>query len=281
MVGVILLVRGAFLGGTLAARWSLRDLVIIAAVIAAFGLAVWEWGYKLASRFGPPEFAAFIAFELAVAIALARMSRTRAAGMALLGLLLATVGIDLSTGVPRLTLGLDALVDGIDATMVLFGLVPVADGAICLVSPSLFLATYARQAAGWRNPGVPNLAALFMRIAAALAIAAACFYAYALHASARGIVWILMFGVLGVACKVFGWNRLVLYLAFSGGNLLEENIGRAMLLSNGDPAVFLRWPISGVLLLLTGAILAAAALLSVKRALQQPRRRIRPSILRT
>jgi len=60
-------------------------------------------------------------------------------------------------------------------------------------------------------------------------------------------------------------------MALVFGPLLEENIWRALLLSNGAPSTFLRWPISGTLSLLAAAILTVAVVLSARRAL--PRRR--------
>jgi TctA family transporter len=77
----------------------------------------------------------------------------------------------------------------------------------------------------------------------------------------------LVFGALGIACKILVWNRLVLLLAAQVGVLLEQNIRHTLLLSNGELAIFLQRPISGALLLLTVAVLAAAALLSGRRAL--------------
>lgn len=267
VVGVILLVRGCLLGRGRAGRWSLRALVTIAAVVGAVGLAARHWGYDAVLRFGPPELAALLACELAIAIALARMSRIRAAAMVLLGLLVATIGTDLQMGGPRLTMGMEALADGIAQIIVSLGLVVVADGAICLVSPSFFLAIYARQVAGWASPRVPTSARLAMRIAAALAITAACFAAFERDAAAWGVGKLLVIGTFGFACKVFGWNRLLLLLGFAYGPLLEANIRRAMLLSQGDLAIFLRWPISGTLLLLSGTILAVAALSSARHAM--------------
>lgn len=98
---------------------------------------------------GPPELVTLIVLTLAAAIALAHLSRVRAAGMILLGLLLSTVGTDLATGTLRLTMGLDQLQDGVPFRPVALGLIVVADSAICLVSPTLLLRTYARQVAGW------------------------------------------------------------------------------------------------------------------------------------
>ena len=103
-VALILLVRG-WLGRAPRVRWRFRDLAIVVACIAAVDGIAWRWGGGLALRFGPPEFAALVALELTVAIALARVSRARATAMVLLGLLLAMVGLDAITGELRLTMG--------------------------------------------------------------------------------------------------------------------------------------------------------------------------------
>ena len=73
-------------------------------------------------RLGPPEIAALIVLKLALAIALARLSRLRALGMVLLGLWLTVIGLDRITGQLRLTFGVEALIDGIDEIVVLLGL---------------------------------------------------------------------------------------------------------------------------------------------------------------
>jgi TctA family transporter len=77
---------------------------------------------------------------------------------------------------------------------------------------------------------------------------------------------VLLFGVLGVACKILGWNRVVLILALAGGGLLEENIRRAMLISRGDPTVFVRWPFSATLVLLACCILLSVVFVSARPA---------------
>jgi len=277
VVGTVLLVRGGIFGGAPAACWRLRDLVIVTGVIVAIeiiiagGRATGEWVDQLALRFGPPEFAALIAFELAIAITLARMSRIRAVGIALLGLLLAMVGLDTITGVSRLTMGVDELLTGFDPVIALLGLFIVADGATGLVSPSRLRVTYGRQVTGWRNPRIPMIAGLGMRVAAGLAIVAACLVAFALNARAWDIGVVLGFGVLGIASKSFGWNRLVLLLALSLGNGLEQSIRQTMLLSNGDPMIFLRRPLSGTLLILSGAIVGGVILLPIRRWISRPR----------
>ena len=265
-VALILLVRG-WLGRAPRLQWRVRDLAIVVACIAAVDGIAWRWGGGLALRFGPPEFAALVALKLTVAIALARVSRARATIMVLLGLLLAMVGLDGITGELRLTMGLEVLMEGVDVLVVSLGLLAVADGVICLYSPSLFVATYARLVAGWSRPAIPALMALGMRIVAALVLAVACFVVVNLNARVWDVGGMLVFGALGIACKIFVWNRLVLLLAAQVGALLEQNIRHTLLLSDGELAIFLQRPISAALLLLTVAVLAAAALLSGRRAL--------------
>src|SRR5690348_6629194 len=115
-LGGVLLARG---GAGVSARWSLRALTITAltAMVALIASTVGVQSLsfplsRLLLLFGPAEHAAASILLLTIAAMLARMSRLRACGMALLGLLLATVGSDVETGIPRLSLGLDALNDG-------------------------------------------------------------------------------------------------------------------------------------------------------------------------
>ncbi len=272
VVAVVLLVRAALRRSPPVVRRS-RPLyaAIGTAAVVLFVFAAWKWGDTLFLRFGPAEFMALFALELAVAIALAHSSRTRAAGMMLLGLLLSTVGTDVNSGVTRFTMGVEALSDGIGAGVVLVGLFVVGDALVCLVSPALFLRTYTRLVTAWRASRIPLPAALVMRLAAALALAYACYYeAYALSLSYVDVASILVFGILGVAAKIFGWNRFLLCMGFALGVLLEENIRRAMLLAGGDPSALLRRPVSATLLVAAMAILASAVVFSVRRAARNP-----------
>src|SRR5262249_29635810 len=120
--------------------------------------------------------------------------------------------------------------------------------------------------------GKPSLpVSLLLRIAGLLVVAAAFFAEYVFEGTGSLTGQIAVFAVFGIACQLLGWNRLVLLVALVLGPLLEENIRRALLLSNGAPSTFLRWPISGTLSLLAAAILTVAVVLSAWRAL--PRRR--------
>lgn len=271
IAGVVLLARGVFLGHLAPVRWSLAGFTLVVAAFVGAYVAAWWWGMELLLRFGPPENATLIVLGLVAAIALARRSRVRAATMTLLGLLLASIGLDAITGQLRLTMGLEPLIEGIARPATLLGLVVVADSLVCLISPSLLLASYAWLVDTWRNSALPMIATMVMRVVAALAIAAACYLAFYLNGRIWEIGLVLVLGVFGVACKLFGWNRFVLLLSFAYGDLLEESMRQSMLMSNGDVAVFLRSPISSVLSLLAGGIVAVVVALSVWRAFLQRR----------
>jgi putative tricarboxylic transport membrane protein len=103
---------GSFLAGTVATL-----------VIAAIGAPL----TRLALLFGPAEYFALMLLGLTLAVVLARGSVLKAVIMIVFGVLLATVGTDLETGEDRLTLGLDALVDGIDFAVLAMGVFGIAE----------------------------------------------------------------------------------------------------------------------------------------------------------
>src|SRR5262249_31456476 len=249
VVAAVLLARAALRRSPPPVRRS-RPLyvAIAAAAIVALYFVLQTWGAPLFLRFGPPEFMALVVLELAIALALAQSSRLRAAGMALFGLLLATVGMDAVTGTLRFTLGVEGLLHGVDAGIALVGLFGVADAFVCLASPKLFLLSYTRLVTAWQATRIPLFVALVMRLAAVLAVAAACYYAYWLMESYVEISWVLVFGVLGVAAKIFGWNRFLLCMGVAFGDRLEQHLRHTLMLAQGDPALLLQ-PINGTLLL--------------------------------
>lgn len=94
-----------------------------AGTVATFGLAI--AGPTLSSfalSFGPAEYVSLMIFGLLAATILARGSVLKAIGMILIGLLLGTVGTDLSTGASRMTFGAVELFDGIDFIVIAIGL---------------------------------------------------------------------------------------------------------------------------------------------------------------
>ena len=176
---------------------------------------------------------------VAGSVALAQVSRLRAVAMVLVGLLLATVGTDIATGEARFTMGLSQLADGISSTVLALGLLVTADGLLCLASPSAYVESYARWVAGWFDRRLSTSAAIGLRVAGAMAVAAACYAAFALNNALWDVCVLLVLGAFGVVCKLIGANRLVLVMAFDYGLLIEENIRRALLISRGDPFTFL------------------------------------------
>jgi len=97
---------GSFVGGTVATI----GLVVVALPLARFAL-----------RFGPPEFFCLMVVGLSLVTGLAGKSLVRALMSAMVGLLIAMVGIDPVMGAPRFTFGQAELLDG-------FGIVPVLMG---------------------------------------------------------------------------------------------------------------------------------------------------------
>jgi putative tricarboxylic transport membrane protein len=97
---------GSFIGGTFS---------VVALMFLVFPLA------KAAVLFGPPEYFSLICMSMTIVVYLAHGSLIKAVIMAIVGLILSTVGLDFITGVQRFTFGSDTLQDGL-------GLVPVAMG---------------------------------------------------------------------------------------------------------------------------------------------------------
>lgn len=69
----------------------------------------------------------------------------------------------------------------------------------------------------------------------------------------------LAFGVLGYVLRLFRFEPAPLLIGFVLGPMMEEFFRRAMLLSRGDPMVFLERPGSALLLGVAFALLLATA----------------------
>ncbi len=79
-------------------------------------------------------------------------------------------------------------------------------------------------------------------------------------------VWMMAgFGVVGYLFRKLDCEPAPLILAFILGPMIEEYLRRALLLSDGNPAVFVQRPLSLVLLLLAAGLLAAILLPSVRK----------------
>lgn len=277
-LGILLLLRAVFLGARQPGRWRLRGLMIMAVAFGIMELLLWQitahvaqvselpgFVVRLILSSGPSEFAALIILCITITIALVRASRLRALAMLFLGFLLAMVGMDVVTGTLRFTMGMDALLEGIPVYLAQLGLFVIADGAICAIAPSLFLALYARQLGGWAVPPIPAVASAGLRVAAVLAIGVATYSGLQEFDTAVDVALLCGFSILGVACRLLDWNRLIFYLGLAWGALLERYILEGMLVSNGDIGVLVRRPLGGPMLLASALIIAGIILATARR----------------
>jgi hypothetical protein len=69
---------------------------------------------------------------------------------------------------------------------------------------------------------------------------------YSLQNSVFDVLLVAIFGLLGVALRLLRFHAAPLLLGMVLGPLLEENLRRSMVLSRGDPTIFVHSPISAV-----------------------------------
>jgi len=83
------------------------------------------------------------------------------------------------------------------------------------------------------------------------------------------VMTISLFGLLGYVLFKLGFEPAPLILGFVLGPLLEEHLRRAMIISDGNPIVFVQSPISLMLLAISVLALVLSALPSLSRKRQQ------------
>jgi TctA family transporter len=88
---------------------------------------------------------------------------------------------------------------------------------------------------------------------------------YSVNGNAYDLYAVAFFGLIGYVFVKLRCEPAPLLLGFVLGPLLEENLRRAMIISRGDPSVFVTRPISAILLLLAVAVLVVVFLPSVRR----------------
>lgn len=96
-----------------------------------------------------------------------------------------------------------------------------------------------------------------------------CIGTYSLDNSTFHVVLMAGFGVFGYALRKLEFEPAPLLLGFVLGPMLEENLRRTMLLSQGDASVFLTRPISGSLLVVATLLLLLLLLPAVRRRRQE------------
>jgi len=103
---------GSFIAGTL----SVMAMMVVANPLA-----------RLALKFGPPEYFSIVCAALVLLTYLSHGSSLKALMMALAGILIGNVGLDLVTGLPRFTLGMGELIDGVGLIPILMGLFGISE----------------------------------------------------------------------------------------------------------------------------------------------------------
>ncbi len=88
---------------------------------------------------------------------------------------------------------------------------------------------------------------------------------YSVNGNAYDLYAVAFFGLIGYVLAKLRCEPAPLLLGFVLGPLLEENLRRAMIISRGDPSVFVTRPISAILLLLALAVLVVVFLPSVRK----------------
>jgi TctA family transporter len=88
---------------------------------------------------------------------------------------------------------------------------------------------------------------------------------YSTNANFAQIALTAVFALFGYVLLKFGCEPAPMVLGFILGPLMEENLRRALVISRGDPIVFVERPISAILLALTVAAIAAIILPQIRR----------------
>ena len=125
----------AFDGYPLARRGEAGRALGMSAVASAIGgifsvvvlIVAAPWLARLAYQFGPPEYFALALFGLSMVAAVGGESPSKNLLAGATGVLLATVGLDLTTGVERFTFDVPALSDGLEFIPVLVGLFAISE----------------------------------------------------------------------------------------------------------------------------------------------------------
>ena len=97
-----------------------------------------------------------------------------------------------------------------------------------------------------------------------------CIGVYSVNLAVADIVVLIVFGLLGYALVLLRFQAAPLVLGLILGPMMEENLRRSLLISRGDPMVFLDRPISATFLGLAGLLLVWLVVSELRRR-RQPR----------
>lgn len=184
-----------------------------------------------------------------------------------------------SAFIPLLTLGIpsNVVLALIYGALLLHGITP--GPGLVNEHPTVFWGVIASMYVGNLMLLVLNLplAGLFVQILrvragvlATFAVVITCLGVYSVNNSIFDMWVLLLFGIVGYLMRRVGLEAGPLVLAFVLGPVLERAFRQSLLLSNGNPAIFITRPVSGGLL----ALVAIGILLGVLRRIGQRRQRL-------
>jgi putative tricarboxylic transport membrane protein len=180
--------------------------------------------------------------------------------------------------IPMLTLGIpsNAVMALMVGAMIIQGIQPGPE--VMTKKPDLFWGMIASMWIGNAMLVIINLPMIGMwvklltvpyRFLAPAILLFCCIGAYSLQNSTFHVMQVAAFGVLGYIFVRLGCEGAPFLLGLVLGPQMEEYFRRAMLLSRGDPMVFLERPISLGLLITTALLLVLMALPSFKKAREE------------
>jgi len=97
----------------------------------------------------------------------------------------------------------------------------------------------------------------------------ACIGCYSINQNIYDVYGVAFFGIVGYVLIRFGCEPAPLLLGFVLGPMLEEYLRRAMIISRGDPSIFVTRPISATLLAMALAAVVIAVLPNIRRKRQE------------
>jgi putative tricarboxylic transport membrane protein len=92
---------------------------------------------------------------------------------------------------------------------------------------------------------------------------------YSINSNAFDLFAVAAFGILGYVLVKLECEPAPLLLGFVLGPMLEEHLRRAMIISRGDPSIFVTRPLSGALLVIAVAILVIVFMPAIAKKREQ------------
>jgi len=176
--------------------------------------------------------------------------------------------------IPTLTLGIPsgatmALMLG---AMTMFGIAPGPQ--VMTTNPELFWGLIASMWIGNLMLVILNLPLLGVwvkmlqvpyRMLYPAIVLLSCIGVYTLANSTFSILLLALFGLIGLILIMLDFEPAPLLLGFILGPLMEENLRRSMVISRGDPTIFIDRPLSLIVLLIAVALVASMLIPAIRK----------------